>query len=98
MSYHSGKDGGLFKRLESVILLNILFYLIMSKRNRILYTLIGFVISIISSYVTVMIFGLLPDPINENTIMHLTTFGISYLSFFGIEKLFENKKAIANNG
>jgi hypothetical protein len=97
ISYHAGKDGGYFKRLESVIILSVFFYTIISKRKRILYGLIGFVISIISSFAGAFISGSLPKPLNGDTIMHLTAFGISYLSFFGIEKLIEKKKAVANN-
>lgn len=95
ISYHAGKDGGYFKRLESVIILSILFYFIISKRKRILYGFIGFVISIISSFTGMIISDSLPKPLNGDTIMHLTVFGISYLSFFGIEKLID-KKAVAN--
>ncbi|WP_452231472.1 hypothetical protein [Lacinutrix sp. MEBiC02595] len=95
ISYHAGKDGGYFKRLESVIILSVLFYIIISKRKRILYGFIGFVISIISSFAGMIISGSLSKPLNGDTIMHLTVFGISYLSFFGIEKLID-KKAVAN--
>jgi hypothetical protein len=95
ISYHAGKDGGYFKRLESVIILSLLFYTIMCRKKRILYGIIGFIVSIISSFTGVFITGSLSEPLNSDTIMHLTAFGISYLSFFGIEKLIE-EKAVAN--
>jgi hypothetical protein len=89
ISYHARKDGGYFKRLESVIVLSILFYIVISKRMRILYGLIGFVISIISSFLGLLISGILPMTLYGDTIMHLIVFGISYSSFLGIEKMIE---------
>src|SRR5690606_14573197 len=59
ISYHAGKDGGYFKRLESVIVLSVLFYIVISKRLRILYGFIGFVISILSSFLGLLIGGIL---------------------------------------
>ena len=89
ISYHAGKDGGYFKRLESVIVLSVLFYIVVSKRLRILYGFIGFVISILSSFLGLLIAGILPATLFGDTIMHIIVFGISYLSFFGIERLIE---------
>lgn len=91
ISYHAGKDGGYFKRLESVIILSVLFYIVISKRLQILYGFIGFVISILSSFLGLLIAGILPMTLFGDTIMHLTVFGIAYSSFFGIEKLIEKK-------
>ena len=88
--YHTGKDGGDFKRLESIIVLSILFYVIMSKKIRILYGFIGFVISLLSTILGLFISSGLPDFFSERTILHMFIFGISYLSFFGIEKIIEN--------
>jgi hypothetical protein len=93
IGYHAGKDGGYFKRLESVIVLSVLFYIVISKRLRILYGFIGFVISILSSFLGLLIGGILQATLFGDTIMHLIVFGISYLSFFGIEKLIEKKLA-----
>jgi hypothetical protein len=92
ITYHSGKDGGYFKRLESIILLSVLFYVLVSRQKRILYGLIGFVVSIISSFAGVYISYSLHQLLNGDTIMHLIAFGISYLSFFRIEKLIEKKR------
>ena len=95
VSYHAGKDGGYFKRLESVIILSVLFYIVISKRLRILYGFIGFIISILSSFLGLLIAGILPMILFGDTTMHLIVFGISYSSFFGIEKLI--KKTLDNN-
>ncbi|MEW5677225.1 hypothetical protein ABGT15_13000 [Flavobacterium enshiense] len=89
ISYHAGKDGGYFKRLESVIILSVLFYITISKKMRALYGLIGFVISILSSFLGLLISSVLPANLFGDTIMHLIVFGISYSSFFGIEKIIE---------
>lgn len=89
ISYHAGKDGGYFKRLESVIVLSVLFYFVISKRLHLLYGFIGFIISIFSSFLGLLIGGILQATLFGDTIMHLIVFGISYLSFFGIEILIE---------
>ncbi len=97
ISYHAGKDAGYFKRLESVIIFSVIFYILISKQKRILYGIIGFVISIISSFIGLYIFSSLPEILNEDIIIHLTVFGISYLSFFGIEKVIEESVIFNKN-
>lgn len=89
ISYHAGKDGGYSKRLESVVILSVLFYTFLSKKLQLLYGFIGFLISILSSFLGLLISGVLPATIFGDTIMHLIVFGISYSSFFGIEKMIE---------
>jgi hypothetical protein len=89
ISYHAGKDGGYFKRLESIIILSVLFYTLICKKSRILYGFIGFVISLLSSFIGLLISNFLPINLFGDSIIHLIIFGISYTSFFGIEKMIE---------
>ncbi|WP_299677077.1 hypothetical protein [uncultured Tenacibaculum sp.] len=89
ISYHSGKDNGYFKRFESVIILSVIFYVVISKQKRILYGCIGFLVSIISSFIGMIISNSLPKPMNVDSIIHLVVFAIAYLSLFGIERLID---------
>jgi hypothetical protein len=95
LSYHSGKDGGQFITFESIIILSVLFYVTISKNMRMLYGFIGFIISILSSFLGLLIFSVLPHFLYNDTIVHIIILGISYSSFFGIEKLIE--KALVKN-
>jgi len=97
LSYHAGKDGGYFKRLESIIVLSISFYIIVSRNVKILYGFIGFIVSILSTIVGLMISSFLQVYLLGDTILHLFIFSISYSSFFIIEKImnrnFKNLKS-----
>ena len=89
ISYHSGKDGGYFKRLESVVILSVLFYVVMSKKLRILYGFMGFAIAFVATFGVLLISSFVPESLSGDTIMHLIVFLIAYSSFFVIEKIVE---------
>lgn len=87
INYHTGKDGAYFKRLESIVILSVLFFTIISRNRKIFYGLIGFIISIIVTLTGLFISNFLPKFLSRITLNHFLVFGISYAAFFGIEKL-----------
>lgn len=89
ISYHAGKDGGYFKRFESIIILTILFFSIMAKRKKLLFMIFGFLNAIIITFSVLLIFRYFPASFNEANILHFSILGLSFVSFFGNEKLLE---------
>lgn len=94
ISYHTGKDGGYSKRFESIIILTILFFSIMAKRKRLLFMIFGLLNAIIITFSVLLIFRYFPEPFNEADILHFSILGLSFVSFFGIEKLLEKFNSI----
>lgn len=97
ISYHAGKDNGYFKRFESIVFLNILFFLFMSKNKKIIFTILGFFNAIIISFFGLIIANYFPSPLDEGGFRHFLILVLSYISFFAIEKLINNKIQIKNN-
>jgi len=87
ISYHAGKDNGYFKRFESIVLLNILFFLFMSKNKKIIFTILGFFNALIISFLGLIITNYFPSPFDEGGFRHFFILVLSFISFFAIEKL-----------
>ena len=87
ISYHAGKDNGYFKRFESIVLLNILFFLFMSKNKKIIFTILGFFNALIISFFGLIITNYFPSPLDEGGFRHFFILVLSFISFFAIEKL-----------
>jgi hypothetical protein len=87
MDYYYGKDNGAFRQLESIIIFSTLFYLIVSKSKKIIFTLLGLFIGVLSGIVTYLITG---------TGLSFPLFAclIQIILFFILEKMyFVDKKA-----
>jgi len=84
ISYHYGKDGGIFSGLKTIVLLSSVYFLILTKHNKIIFFIIGFIIGIISfivSYFAVFWISNLSD-----IYFYLLAMLLFVLSFHHIEK------------
>lgn len=88
-NFHYGKDGGIFRTLESILLLGSIFFVVMAKTKRILFLLLGFFVSLISSIVVYLILGF--SNIFENLIFHIISCLTFIILFFYFEKLITKK-------
>lgn len=52
ISYHSGKDGGIFSGFKMIILLSSIYFLVLTKHNKFIFFIIGFLIGIFSFIVS----------------------------------------------
>lgn len=48
LSYHAGKDGGFFTGLEMISIMSSIYFLVLSKSNKIGFLMIGLVVGIFS--------------------------------------------------
>lgn len=48
LSYHSGKDGGFFTGLEMITIMSSIYFLVLSKKNKLIFFMVGLVIGVIS--------------------------------------------------
>lgn len=61
LKFYHGKDNGAFVEFESICILSAIFFLIMSKKNKIINCIIGFILGIIIgifSYLMLANFGI----------------------------------------
>lgn len=86
LNYHSGKDGGLFCTLESILFLGSLFFVVMAKTKRILFLILGFFGSLISSIIVYLLLGF--SNVLDNLPFHLISCLAFVALFFYLEKLF----------
>lgn len=84
-NFYYGKDGGIFRTLESILLLGSIFFVVMAKTKRILFLLLGFFVSLISSTIVYLILGFCN--IFENLIFHIISCLTFIILFFYFEKL-----------
>lgn len=91
ISYHAGKDNGYFKRFESIVLINILFFLFMSKNKKIIFAILGFFNALIISFLGLIITNYFPSPLDQGGFRHFFILVLSFISFFAVEKLINNK-------
>ena len=91
LSFYSGKDGGYAVRFESIFVLSSLFFVLMTRSNKILDGLIGlalgFILGILG-YIVAMI--TVPDPYT-GTAYHVISSGMFIIAFFALEKYRERK-------
>lgn len=55
LEYYSGKDNGVFKLFESIFVFSIVLFVVLAKRKRLLFGVIGFFSSFIASIMAMMI-------------------------------------------
>ncbi|MFH6999632.1 hypothetical protein ACHRVZ_17040 [Flavobacterium sp. FlaQc-57] len=48
ISYHYGKDGGIFSALKMIVLLSAVYFLVLTKHNKFIFFIIGFIVGIVS--------------------------------------------------
>jgi len=97
MHYYAGKDNGMFVQFESIIVMSILFYTIMTKRNRIISALVGFGFGIVSGVSGYLLYFSTYDLTNKGIIFPIYSILIFIGLFFLREKLLKtDKKTNAN--
>ena len=57
MEYYHGKDNGAFVQLESLIIFSFIFFMLISKSDKIIYSFLSLIVSIICSIICYIIFG-----------------------------------------
>ena len=102
-NFHYGKDGGIFRMLESILFLGSTFFIVMSNTKRILFLFLGFLISLISSIIVYLLLSgiivyLVPDfkSLYENVLFHVISCVLFITLFFYIEKLITKTTTTAN--
>ena len=96
-NFHFGKDGGLFRTLESIVALGAIFFVAMTNTKRIQFLFLGLFTSLISTIIVYLILGFCN--IIDNLPFHIISC-ISFVGlFFYIEKRITNvtKVKINNN-
>ena len=96
MRFYYGKDDGIFVRLESICELSTLFFLVMSKHNRVLNIIIGFFAGLFSSIFTyLVVLGCFHKYLNNNDLVfHIISCLVFIKLFFVIEKILPNRSLI----
>lgn len=64
LDYYHGKDGGIIVRFQITIVMSVIYFFIMSKKNKIIYAIYGLIIGILSMvicYLTLAKFTKLND-------------------------------------
>lgn len=83
LTYHSGKDGGFFAGLAMISIMSSVYFLVMSKQNKIVFFMIGLFIGVISyllSYFATFYF------LNSSDIYYYLLAMILFISLFHIIK------------
>lgn len=57
LNYYNGKDGGLMLRFETSIIMSVVFFIVMSKNNKILFSLLGIIIGVFSTIISYLLLG-----------------------------------------
>lgn len=55
LEYYYGKDNGVFKLFESIFVFSIVLFIVLAKRKRLLFGIIGFFSSFIATIIAMMI-------------------------------------------
>lgn len=56
LSFHYGKDGGFFTGLEMISIMSTIYFLVLSKKNRIIFLMVGLFVGIMSYIVSYFAF------------------------------------------
>ena len=83
MSFYSGKDGGLFMRVKSIIFMSPLFFILMTKENRMFSFILGIFVGVISLMLS---FSILYIVFMNGLIFNVFGFLFTIIIFFLIEK------------
>ena len=93
MFFYSGKDNGFLVRIETITIMSMLYFFMLSKNKKILNLIIGFFIGILSSIISYFLsFAISYNP---TIIFHVIAFCLFSLSYFLINKL-RSTKTISN--
>ena len=84
ISYHSGKDGGIFSGFKMIILLSSIYFLVLTKHNKFIFFIIGFLIGIVSFLVSY--FAVFWISNSSDIYFYLLAMLLFVLSFHLIEK------------
>jgi hypothetical protein len=88
LEFHTGKDGGYFKRFESIVLLSTLFYILNTihpKSNFVDYLISGF--AGFFAGILIGIFCYLIIESDNGLVYHIISVGVCYVSFYLIRLL-----------
>ncbi len=94
LNFHYGKDGGIFRRLESILIFGPIFFLVMTKKKHILFLFLGFLVSILCSIIIYLLLGFCN--VYPDLPFHILTCLTIVILFFYIEKLILKTKTIKN--
>ena len=97
MNYYWGKDNGMFAQFESIIVMSVLFYTIMTKRNRIISALVGFGFGMVSGITGYLLYFFTYDLINDGIIFPIYSLIIFIGLFFLREKILKTDKTTNAN-
>ena len=84
ISYHSGKHGGIFSGFKMIILLSSIYFLVLTKHNKFIFFIIGFLIGIVSFLVSY--FAVFWISNSSDIYFYLLAMLLFVLSFHLIEK------------
>ncbi|TPG33299.1 hypothetical protein EAH81_24550 [Flavobacterium pectinovorum] len=95
MSYHSGKDGGMLTGLQMIVILSSIYFLVLSKRNKIIFLFVGFMIGVLSFLISYFVaYGFLNY---DDIYCYLFAMIIFIVSFHLIERRRETWKKLKVN-
>lgn len=90
LSYHYGKDGGIFSGLKMIVILSSVYFFVLTGHNKLFFLLLGFIIGILSFLVSYFTLFALT---NFNDIyFYLFAMLISIISFHLLERQIKNSK------
>jgi hypothetical protein len=55
LDYYHGKDGGIIVRIQVTIVMSVIYFFIMSKKNKIIYSIYGLIIGILSMFICYLV-------------------------------------------
>ena len=90
LNFYYGKDGGVLKRLESILIFGPLFFVIMANKKHIFFLFIGLLVSIICSIIIYLLLGFCN--VYPDLPFHIITCLTIIILFFYIEKQVEKEK------
>jgi hypothetical protein len=85
LKFYHGKDGGIFCRLESILFLGSLFFIVMARTKKILFLFLGFFVSLVSSILLYLAFAY-SNLFETDLVFHVASCFAFIIVFFWIEK------------
>lgn len=84
LNYYNGKDGGLIVRFQVTIAMSVIYFFVMSKKNKIIFAIYGFLVGILSMVICYLIIGEFTNL--SDVFYQLTAMTLFILVFHIIEK------------
>ena len=97
LRFYYGKDGGIFRRLESILLLGSIFFMVMPNSRRIIFFIVGFFLSLFSSILLYIALGFL-NLFESDLPFHILACLIFIILFFSTEEMIAKTTTTANTG